>query len=88
MARQDSHTEYIVSKEAYQTALASLPANGTTTQKATSVPVTAMQYRQNISNTINAGKWSMWGISQETFDFEWREGTWQPPANLIVRHDS
>ncbi|MBO0948115.1 hypothetical protein [Fibrella forsythiae] len=87
MARQDPHTEYIISKEAYQIALSSLPATGTAGQKATSLPITAMQYRQNISNTINAGKWSMWGISQETFDFQWHNGTWQPPVNLIIRQD-
>ena len=87
MARQDTHTEYIVSKEAYDSALASLPASGTEHQKAISVTITAMQYRQNISHTINAGKWSMWGIAPETFEFEWRNGTWQPPANLIVRAD-
>jgi len=87
MARQDPHTEYIVRKEVYETALASLPATGTADQKVISTPVTAMQYRQNISKTINAGKWSMWGISSESFEFEWRNGAWQPPANLVVRPD-
>ena len=87
MARQDAHTEYIVTKEAYQTALASLPATGTEKQTVPSAPIKAMQYRQNTSQTINSGKWSMWGISSESFDFEWRNGAWQPPANLIVRQD-
>lgn len=87
MARQDPHTEYIVSRDAYNTAIASLPATGTTDQQATSVPITAMQYRQNVSQTINAGKWSMWGISSESFTFDWRDGAWQPPANLIIRRE-
>jgi hypothetical protein len=87
MARQDPHTEYIVSKEAYQTALSGLPPTGTDNQKVLSPQIKAMQYRQNTSQTVNAGKWSMWGISDETFEFEWRNGAWQPPANLIVRQD-
>lgn len=87
MARQDPHTEYIVRREAYEMALASLPATGTDQQKALSAQVSAMQYRQNTSQTVNAGKWSMWGISSEAFEFEWRNGAWQPPANLIVRPD-
>lgn len=87
MARQDSHTEYIVSKDAYNMAVASLPLTGTAEQKASSVPITAMQYRQNVSQTINAGKWSMWGISLESFEFTWHNGAWQPPANLIIRED-
>ncbi|MEZ0485027.1 hypothetical protein [Fibrella aquatica] len=85
MTRQDPHTEYIVSKEAYATALASLPETGTDQQKAVAAPISALQYRQNISKTINAGKWSMWGIAPESFEFEWRNGSWQPPANLVIK---
>ncbi len=87
MARQDPHTEYIVSKEAYQTALASLPSSGNDHQKAVSITISAMQYRQKTGNSINAGKWSMWGIFPEEFEFEWRNGAWQQPANLVVRTD-
>ena len=87
MARQDPHTEYIISKEVYNTLIASLPTTGTVHQKFQSVAVSAMQYRQKTGETINAGKWSMWGISSEVFDFEWRDGAWHPPANLFVRTD-
>ncbi|MGF7218201.1 hypothetical protein GGR92_004378 [Spirosoma lacussanchae] len=84
MARQDPHTEYIVRQEDYAKALASLPARGTEQQKAHSAPITARQYRQNTSQTINAGKWSMWGIAPESFEFEWRNGAWRPPINLVI----
>ena len=87
MARPDLHTEYIISKETYSTLMASLPATGSPNQKAYSVSVLAMQYRQKTGETINAGKWSMWGIAPEIFEFEWLNGAWQPPANLIVRTD-
>ena len=87
MARQDPHTEYIISKEVYNTLIASLPATGTVHQKFQSAAVSAMQYRQKTGEKINAGKWSMWGISSEVFDFEWRNGAWHPPANLFVRTD-
>lgn len=87
MARQDPHTEYIVRKEAYATAVASLPATGTAGQKALSVPITAVEYRQNVSKTVNVGKWSMWGIAPESFEFDWRNGAWQPPVNLVILAD-
>ena len=87
MTRQDSHTEYIVKQEAYMLALASLPATGTDCQKAQSVAVIAREYRQNISQTINAGKWVLWNIGPESFEFEWRNGAWQPPTNLVVLSD-
>lgn len=87
MARQDTHTEYIVSKQSYAMAIASLPASGTEHQQANSAPIIAVQYRQNVSQTINAGKWSMWGIAPESFVFTWQNGAWQPPANLVMRTD-
>ena len=87
MARQDPHTEYIVRKEAYATALASLPATAAAGQQALSVAITAVEYRQNVSKTVNVGKWSMWGIAPESFAFEWRNGAWQPPTNLVIRPD-
>ena len=87
MARQDPHTEYVVKQEAYNLALASLPATGTEYQKAQSMPVMAREYRQNISQTINAGKWVLWNIAPESFEFEWQDGAWQPPANLVVLND-
>ena len=87
MARQDSHTEYIVKQDAYTLALVSLPATGTEYQKTLSVAVIAREYRQIISQTINAGKWTLWNIGAESFEFEWRNGAWQPPANLVVLSD-
>lgn len=87
MTRTDSHTEYIVTQSDYQTTLASLPPVGTDGQTAQASPVSAFQYRQNVDDTINAGKWRMWGIAPETFDFTWRNGAWQPPANLVVRRE-
>ncbi|RIV23852.1 hypothetical protein DYU11_12875 [Fibrisoma montanum] len=87
MARQDLQTEYIITQQAYEKALASLPEQGTDQQKAHSVGVVAKQYRLNVSNTINAGKWAMWSISEESFEFTWQDGAWQPPANLVVLKD-
>ncbi|MEZ0540153.1 hypothetical protein [Fibrella arboris] len=87
MARQDAKTEYIISQAAYETALASLPTSGTEQQRTYSVPVTAYEYRLNTSQTINAGKWSMWAVMPESFAFEWRNGSWHPPANLVVRQE-
>ena len=85
MARLDAHTEYIISQEAYRNALASLPPTGTDHQKAATTAILALQYRQKTGDSINAGKWSMWGIAPEVFEFEWQNGAWQPPANLVVR---
>lgn len=87
MARQDAHTEYIVRKDAYQAAFDRLPATGSDGQTAEVGPLVAHEYRQNVSKTINSGKWSMWGISPQTFTFTWRNGAWQPPANLVVRQE-
>lgn len=87
MARLDAHTEYIITQADYRAARASLPQTGVEGQTAQSVSVTARQYRQNTSQTINAGKWVMWGIAPESFDFMWSDGDWQPPANLVVRPD-
>jgi hypothetical protein len=87
MARRDAHVEYIVKESAYKAALAGLPATGAANQPVTSGPIVVREYRQNISQTINSGKWVLWGISSETFDFEWHNGAWQPPANLVVIAD-
>ena len=84
MARQDPHTEYIITRDAYTRAYNSLPATGTENQKVQSSPITAKQYRQNTSQTLNAGKWVMWAISDESFEFTWQNGSWQPPHNLVV----
>ncbi|QJW90780.1 hypothetical protein HNV11_16035 [Spirosoma taeanense] len=84
MARQDPQIEYIVTQEAYETACNSLPKAGTDNQKAQSVNITARQYRQNTSQTINAGKWVLWSIGPESFEFTWSNGAWQPPANLVI----
>lgn len=84
MARQDSQTEYIVAQEAYDRACAALPPQGTEGQVAQSIPVVARQYRQNASQTINAGKWVMWAITEESFAFTWANGVWNPPANLVI----
>ena len=85
MTRTDAHTEYIVTQPDYQTALASLPPTGTDGQTAPATPIRAFQYRQNVGDTPNAGKWRMWGIGSETFMFTWQNRAWQPPANLVVR---
>lgn len=87
MARQDSQTEYIVTQAAYRTAYDSLPLTGTPGLTAQSVPVRAKEYRLNVSNTINAGKWVMWSVVEESFRFTWSNGVWLPPANLVVRTD-
>lgn len=87
MARQDSHTEYIVKQADLEMALAQLPTTGTEGQTVQTQPVVAREYRQNTSQTVNAGKWSMWGIAPESFLFTWRNGAWQPPANLVVRRE-
>jgi len=87
MTRTDAHTEYIITQSDYQIALASLPPVGTDGQTARATPVRAFQYRQNTGDTINAGKWRMWGIAPETLVFTWQDGAWQPPANLVVRRD-
>lgn len=87
MARRDAHVEYIVKESAYQAALAGLPATGVENQSFHSEPIVVREYRQNISQTINSGKWVLWGISSETFDFKWGNGAWQPPANLVVIAD-
>ncbi len=84
MARQGPHLEYIVTEDSYKLALASLPITGMEQQKAQSVKIMAREYRQNTSQTINAGKWVMWNIVPESFEFEWRNGAWQPPTNLVV----
>lgn len=84
MARQDAHIEYIISQESYALAYSSLPETGTPDQQAESVRVPAKQYRLNQSQTVNAGKWVMWAIEPETFMFTWKNGAWQPPANLVV----
>lgn len=84
MARQDLETEYIVTQEAYNKAYDSLPQIGTEGEKAQSIKMTAKQYRLNVSQTVNAGKWVMWAISNESFEFTWVNGVWQPPANLVV----
>lgn len=85
MARQDSYTEYIIKQADYEAALASLPATGSEGQTVQTQPITAREYRQNTSQTVNAGKWSMWGIAPESFTFTWHNGAWQPPANLVIR---
>lgn len=87
MARLDAQTEYIVTQEAYRRAYDSLPASGTPGQTASSVPVRAKEYRLNVSNTINAGKWAMWSVVEESFAFTWSDGAWRPPANLVIRKD-
>lgn len=87
MARKDTHVEYIVKQSAYEAVMAGLPATGSENQTIESGPIVVREYRQNISETINAGKWVLWGISSESFDFEWRNGAWQPPANLVVIAD-
>ncbi len=84
MARQDEHTEYIVTQDAFTTAYTSLPEKGIENQKAQSVKIMARQYRQNVSETINAGKWTMWAIAEESFEFTWLHGGWQPPVNLVI----
>lgn len=84
MARQDLETEYIVTQEAYNKAYNSLPQSGTEGEKAQSIKITAKQYRLNVSQTVNAGKWVMWAISDESFEFTWVNGVWSPPANLVV----
>lgn len=87
MARRDTHVEYIVKQTVYKAALASLPAGNATSQTAELGPITVREYRQNTSETVNAGKWVLWGISSETFVCEWRDGAWQSPANLVVIDD-
>jgi hypothetical protein len=87
MARRDAHVEYIIKQSVYKAALASLPATGSSNQTVQSGPIVVREYRQNISQTVNAGKWVLWGISSESFEFEWRDGAWQPPANLVVIAD-
>lgn len=87
MARRDAHVEYIVKQSAYKAALASLPNAGSEHQTVDSEMIVVREYRQNISQTINSGKWVLWGISSESFVFEWRNGAWQPPANLVVIAD-
>jgi hypothetical protein len=84
MAQQDPQTEYIVSQESYNKAYSSLPQQGTDNEKAHSAKVMAKQYRLNTSNTINAGKWIMWAVGEESFEFTWQNGSWQPPKNLVV----
>lgn len=88
MARQDAQTEYIVNESAYKKAYDSLPEQGSDNEKAQSVKVMAKQYRLNVSNTINAGKWVMWAVGEESFEFIWQNGAWQPPQNLVVIKDS
>lgn len=85
MASQDSQIEYIVTEEEYKKAYDSLPESGKEQQVVTSAPIIARQYRQNKSQTINAGKWVMWNIGAESFDFTWTNGSWQPPANLVLK---
>ncbi|QKZ14855.1 hypothetical protein [Spirosoma sp. KUDC1026] len=84
MAQQNHHTEYIITQQAYDNAYSSLPEQGTDNQIAQSTKVVAKQYRLNVSNTVHAGKWSMWAISEESFEFTWQNGAWQPPQNLVV----
>ncbi|MBC3785620.1 hypothetical protein [Spirosoma utsteinense] len=87
MARRDTHVEYIVKESVYKVALANLPAGTAANQTIELGPITVREYRQNTSQTINAGKWVLWGISSETFVCEWRDGAWEPPANLVVISD-
>jgi|GEM_PF-1917655 hypothetical protein len=84
MARQDQQTEYVINQQAYDKAYSSLPDQGTDNQTALATKVVAKQYRLNVSNTVHAGKWSMWTISEESFEFTWQNGSWQPPQNLVV----
>lgn len=87
MNRFDQHTEYIVTLANYQIALSSLPATGNDGQLAHSVPVMTYEYRQNVSQTVNAGKWTMWTVRPMPISFEWKNEAWRPPANLVVRRD-
>lgn len=84
MARQDAHTEYIVTQEAYRIAYTSLPQTGNEGEKAQSAKILTKQYRQNTSNTVNADKWNLWAMSDESFEFTWTDGKWTPPKNLVV----
>jgi hypothetical protein len=84
MARQDQQIEYIINQQAYEKAYSSLPEQGADNQTAHSAKVVAKQYRLNVSNTVHAGKWYMWAISEESFEFTWQNGAWQPPRNLVV----
>ncbi|GAB3493502.1 hypothetical protein GCM10027341_08880 [Spirosoma knui] len=84
MARQDAQTEYIVTQELFDKAYQSLPPQGTDNQKVESMKVIAKQYRLNVSDSPNAGKWVMWAIGEESFEFTWKDGAWQPPQNLVV----
>ncbi|MBO0938956.1 hypothetical protein J2I47_20555 [Fibrella sp. HMF5335] len=87
MNRFDQHVEYIVTQANYQVALNSLPATGTDGQLTHSVSVMTYEYRQNVSQTINAGKWTMWAVKPMPIAFSWQNNAWQPPANLVVRQD-
>ena len=87
MIRRDSQTEYIVTQDAYRVAYDSLPPSGTPDQTTLSAPMRAKEYRLNVSNTINAGKWVMWAVVDEPFAFTWVDGVWMPPANLVVRKE-
>lgn len=84
MARQDAQTEYIVTQDAYRIAYASLPQTGSEGEKAQSAKILAKQYRQNISKTVNADKWTLWAMPEESFEFTWQNGAWTPPKNLVV----
>ncbi|CCH56846.1 hypothetical protein BN8_06234 [Fibrisoma limi BUZ 3] len=89
MAQQDQHTvEYVISQQAYEKAYRSLPEQGTDQQKAQSAKVMAKQYRLNTRDTANAGKWVMWSVGEESFEFTWQNGAWRPPANIVVLNDA
>lgn len=87
MARLDDRTEYIIHQADYHSLLAELPATAAEGDTYLTKPVTAREYRLNVSQTINAGKWSMWGIAPESFVFTYQNGAWQPPANVVIRRD-
>jgi hypothetical protein len=84
MNRFDPNTEYSVTRADYATALTSLPATGTDGQLASSVAVMVREFRLNTSQTVNAGKWTLWSISPQPIVFVWHDGAWQPPQNVVV----
>lgn len=87
MQQANPPTELIVLQADYDTILASLPQVGTDGQQIDSAPIMTREYRQNMSETINAGKWTMWRVAPRPLPFTWQNGAWQPPANLVIRRD-